>query len=138
VSPSQRPPEFFVDRSHGRHRVPTALRAAGWSLRTHHEIYGERDEGVPDVEWLELCGELDLPVLSKDRRIRYRPAEIEAIRRFGVRVFVLTSGSLRADEQAARFERSRLRIEEACLAAGPALFAVQKTRIVQVFPSQDG
>lgn len=137
MSPSQRPPEFFIDRSLGRHRVPEALRSAGWSLRTHHEVYGERDESVPDVEWLELCGKLDLAVLSKDRRIRYRPTEIDAIRRFGVRAFVLTSGSLRADEQAARFERSRLRIEEACVATGPALFAVQATRIVQVFPSQD-
>jgi len=137
VSPSPRPPEFFVDRSLGRHRVPEALRGAGWSLRTHHEVYGERDESVPDIEWLELCGQTGLPVLSKDRRIRYRPAEIEAIKRFGVRAFVLTSGSLRAFEQAARFERNRLRIEEACMGAGPALFAVQANRIVQVFPAQD-
>jgi hypothetical protein len=135
VSPSQRPPEFFLDRSLGRHRVPEALRGAGWSLRTHHEVYGERDEHISDVEWLELCGRLDLPVLSKDRRIRYRPAEIDAIRRFGVRAFVLTSGSLRADEQAGRFDRNRLRIEEACVAAGPALFAVQATRIVKIFPA---
>jgi hypothetical protein len=137
VSPSQRPLEFFVDRSLGRHRVPEALRGAGWTLRTHHEVYGERDEHVADVEWLELCGELGLPVLSKDRRIRYRPAEIEAIRRFEVRAFVLTSGSLRADEQAVRFERNRVRIEEACFAASPALFAVQANRIVKIFPSLD-
>jgi PIN like domain len=137
VSPSLRPPEFFVDRSLGRHRVPEALRWAGWSLRTHHEVYGERDEQVADVEWLELCGKLGLPVLSKDRRIRYRPAEIEAVKRFGVRAFVLTSGSLRVDEQAARFERSRLRIEEASGVAGPALFAVQAMRLIQVFPSRD-
>lgn len=138
MSPSQRPPEFFVDRSLGRHRVPEALRSVGWSLRTHHEIYGERDESVPDVEWLELCGKLDLAVLSKDRRIRYRPAEIDAISHFGVRAFVLTSGSLRAGEQAARFDHNRHRIEEACLQTGPALFAVHARRIVKVFPSQDG
>ena len=137
MSPSQRPPEFFIDRSLGRHRVPEALRGAGWALRTHHEVYGDRDERVADVEWLEFCGRLGLPVLSKDRRIRYRPAEIEAIRRFGVRAFVLTSGGLRADEQAERLERNRLRIEEACVAPGAALFAVQATRIVKVFPSAD-
>jgi hypothetical protein len=134
VSPSQRPPEFFVDRSLGRHRVPEALRSAGWPLRTHHEVYGERDERIRDVEWLELCGKLGLAVLSKDRRIRYRPTEIDAIRRFGVRAFVLTSGSLRAAEQAARFEHNRHRIEEACAGAGPALFAVHATRIVRIFP----
>lgn len=69
-------------------------------MRTHHEIYGERDEQVPDVEWLELCGRRMLPVLSKDRRLRYRPAEIEAIRCFSVCAFLLTSGSLLAAEQA--------------------------------------
>jgi len=135
VSRSQRPPEFFVDRSLGRHRVPEALRQAGWNLRTHHEIYGERDEGVADVEWLEFCGLHDLPVLSKDRRLRYRPAEIEAIRRFGVRAFVLTSGNLIASEQAARIDRSRTRIEQECLGAGAVIFAVHARRIVRIFPA---
>lgn len=103
-------------------------------LRTHHEVYGERDERVSDVEWLELCGRGSLPVLTKDRRLRYRPAEIEAIRRFGVRAFVLTGGSLRAIEQAARFQRSRLRIEAACAAPGPFVYAVHADRIVRIFP----
>jgi uncharacterized protein with PIN domain len=137
VSRSQRPLEFFVDRSLGRHRVAQALRSAGWTLRTHHEIYGERDEWVPDVEWLELCGNDDRPVLTKDRRLRYRPAEIAAIQRFGVRAFVLTAGSLRADEQAARFDRSRQRIDEACAVAGPFVYAVHAERIIRTFPPAD-
>jgi uncharacterized protein with PIN domain len=131
---SSRPLEFFVDYSLGRHRVAQALRAAGWLLRTHHEVYGERDEEVADEEWLELCGREGLPVLTKDRRLRYRPAEIAAIRRFGVRAFVLTGGSLTAAEQAARFERSRPRIEAACNACGPFVYAVQAERIVKIFP----
>jgi PIN like domain len=89
---------------------------------------------VPDVEWLELCGRRGLPVLSKDRRLRYRPAEIEAIRRFGVRAFLLTSGSLLAAEQAKRFDRNREDIERECSATGPAVYAVQPLRIVRVFP----
>ncbi len=135
MSRSRRPPEFFVDRSLGRHRVPGALRLAGWTLRTHHEVYGERDEQVPDIEWLELCGRRGLPVLSKDRRLRYRPAEIEAIRRFNVRAFLLTGGSLLAAEQAERFDRNREDIERECSTAGPAICAVQALRIVRIFPS---
>ena len=77
------PPEFFVDRSLGRHRVPAALRAAGWVLRTHHEVFGRRDEQVPDVEWLECCDREGLPMLSKDRRLRYSATEIAAVRRHG-------------------------------------------------------
>ncbi len=135
MSRSPQQPEFFVDRSLGRHLVPNALRDRGWVLRTHHGVYGERDEEIPDVEWLELCGSSDMPVLSKDRRLRYRPAEIDAIRRQGVRAFVLTAGSLSGVEQAARFDRSRARIEEACLAAGPFVYAVHANRIVRVFPA---
>jgi hypothetical protein len=135
VSHSRPPLEFFVDRSLGRHQVAQALRSAGWTLRTHHEVYGDRDEEVPDAEWLEFCGRERLPVLTKDRRLRYRPAEIHAIRRFGVRAFVLTAGSLRATEQAARFNRSRYRIEEASAAAGPFVYAVHADRIVRIFPA---
>lgn len=135
MPPSRRPPEFFLDRSLGRHQVAQALRTAGWTVRTHHEVYGDRDEDVPDVEWLELCGRERLPVLTKDRRLRYRPIEVEAIRRFGVRAFVLTAGSLRAVEQAARFDRNRRRIEEACQESGPFVFAVHAERIVRIFPA---
>ena len=86
MSPSPPQPEFFVDRSLGRHAVPHALRADGWLLRTHLEVFGSRDEEVPDTEWLEFCGNEGLIVLTKDQRIRYRPAEIEVAARFAVRI----------------------------------------------------
>ena len=129
-----RPPEFFVDRSLGRNRVAESLRGSGWNLLTHHEVFAERDEEVPDVEWLEYCGRQDLPVLSKDRRLRYRPEEIAAIRRHRVKAFVLTRGSLRAAEQAARFDRSREPILAACMDRGPFIYAVHADGIVRVFP----
>lgn len=135
MSHSRSQPEFFVDRSLGRIQVPVALRAVGWVLRTHFEAFGARDERVPDAEWLEMCGREDLPILSKDRRLRYRPQEIAAIRRHNVRAFVLTQGSLRAAEQVARLEANRAAIESACEARGPFVYAVHKDRIVRVFPS---
>ena len=134
MSPSPSPPEFFVDRSLGRLRVPSELRAAGWTLRTHAEVYPDRDEIVADVEWLELCGQEGWAVLSKDRRIRYRPAEIAAIRRFGVKAFVITSGNLTAKEQAARLVANAAAIEAACADRGPFVYSVQASRIVRIFP----
>lgn len=116
LSPSR--PEFFVDRNLAPRTVPAALRTAGWRLRTHAEVYGSRDEVVADVEWLELCGREELVVPSKDKRIRYRPAEIAAIRRFRVRAFVLTSGNLTAGEQVQRLLRNAAAIETACRARG--------------------
>ena len=130
--PSQ--PEYFVDRSLGRHRVPEALRAAGWILRTHYEVFGDRDEDVPDVEWLELCSREALVVLTADKRLRYRPEEIAAIRRHRVKAFVLVGGSLQAAEQVRRFERNRDRIAAACSEPGPFVYLVHAERIVRGFP----
>ena len=76
-----------------------------------------------------------MAVLTKDRRLRYRPAEIEAIRSFNVRAFVLTGGSLSAIEQAARFRRSRDRIVLASSEPGPFIYAVHVDRIARMFPS---
>lgn len=135
MSHSQPQPEFFVDRSLGRIQVPRDLRVVGWRVRTHFEVFGVRDEDVADTEWLEMCGQEDLPVLSKDRRLRYRPQEIAAIRRHRVKAFVLTQGSLRAVEQVQRLERNRAAIEAACTEIGPFVYAVHKDRIVRVFPS---
>lgn len=103
-------------------------------MRTHAEVYADRDEAVQDVEWLELCGREGLVVLSKDTRIRYRRAEIAAIRRFKVKAFVITSGSLTAAEQAARFIEHRSTIEASCDDPGPFVYAVQAKRIERVFP----
>jgi hypothetical protein len=134
VPPFPSRPEFFLDRSLGGLDVAEALRDAGWIIRTHFEVYGDRDEKVEDVEWLELCGREAWAALTMDRRIRYRPAEIAAIRRHRVKGFALTSANLTATEQAERFIRNGRRIEVACAQAGPFLYAVHATQIVRIFP----
>jgi hypothetical protein len=49
--PSASQPEFFVDRSLGRHLVPDGLRAAGAVVRTMADVYGERiGQGLADEE----------------------------------------------------------------------------------------
>lgn len=128
-------PEFFVDRSLGGRDVAEALRKAGWTLRTHIEVYGTRDEHVRDVEWLELCGREGWAVLTMDRRIRYHRAEIAAIRRHKVKAFALTSGNLTAANQAERFIRNADRIDAACEEPGPFVYAVHARRIVRIFPA---
>ena len=130
MSPSPSRPRYFTDRSLGRHDLPTTLRALDWELLTHHEVYGSRDEEVADVEWLEYCGRNNLPVLTKDKRLRHRPAEIAAIRAFGVRAFVLTSGTLRAEQQSERFHKNAKAIDAAAAGAGPMIYAVHAQRIV--------
>jgi len=135
VSRSPSRPEYFADRSLGRHRVADLLRDAGWFVHKHVEVFRERDESVSDLEWLEHCGRHQLVVLTKDRRLRYRPREIAAIRRYRVKAFVLTSGNLRAAEQARRFLDHAQPIEAACSDSGPFVYAVRADRIVRLFPS---
>jgi len=134
VPPSRSQPEFFIDRSLARRDVAESLRRAGWSVRTHLEVFGDRDERVPDVEWLELCGREDWVVLTMDRRIRYHRAEISAIRRHRVRAFALSSGNLSAPQQAQRFLDHEARIMAECEVSGPFVFAVQQRRLERIFP----
>ena len=112
------PPEFLIDRSLGRTTIAAGLRSAGWSVTTLFEIYGSAEESVADVDWLQLAAERDFVVLSKDKRIRKRPHELEAIMRLGVRAFVLTSGQLNGAEQVARYVDNEGRILAACEAPG--------------------
>lgn len=127
-------PEFFLDRSLARRVVAGMLRSTGWSIRTHIEVYGGRDQEVEDVEWLELCGRKDWIVLTMDRRIRYHRDEIAAIRRHRVRAFALASGNLRAMDQANRFLGNEARITAASADSGPFIYAVYADRIVRIFP----
>jgi hypothetical protein len=127
-------PEFFVDRSLGRHQVADALRQAGWKLRKHVEVFELRDERIADVEWLEYCGREGLIVLAKDRRLRYRPSEIAVIKNYRLKAFVLSSGNLKAAEQIRRFLDNAERIKAACTHTGPFIYSVHARRIVRLFP----
>jgi hypothetical protein len=83
------PPEFFIDRSLGRHAVPAALRKAGVPVHTMADVYGERvGQGLEDEEWLENAGHHGWAVLMKDAKIRYPPTELDALKTHRVRAFV--------------------------------------------------
>lgn len=102
--PSDSPPEFFIDRSLGRHIVPDALREASAIVHVMADVYGERvGQGLADTEWLSDAGEKGWVVLMKDDRVRYRPAELQALQDAGVRAFCLTNANLRGEEMAQRF-----------------------------------
>ncbi|HEX9993036.1 MAG TPA: hypothetical protein VGB14_08935 [Acidimicrobiales bacterium] len=128
-------PDLFLDRSLGRIAVPRLLRDAGLRLTTLAEHYGvPADESVGDEEWLELAGARGWVVFMKDARVRYRPAEREAVLRHRVRCFCLTSQSLPAAEMAARFVTNLPRITAACRRPGPFLYAVHPRRLERLLP----
>lgn len=123
-------PDLFLDRSLGRIKVPTLLRSAGLRLITLAEHYGiPADESVLDETWLELAGTEGWVVFMKDTRIRYNPAEREAVKSHQVRCFCLSSQSLTGDDMAARFLVNLNRITAACDEPGPFIYAVHKNRV---------
>lgn len=126
-------PDLFLDRSLGRIKVPTLLRDAGLRLVTLSEHYGiPTDETVPDQQWLELAGSQGWAVFMKDTRIRYNPAEREAVKTHDVRCFCLSSQSLTGDAMATRFLNNLTRIAAACERPGPYIYAVHKNRIEEL------
>lgn len=123
-------PDLFLDRSLGRIKVPALLRTAGLRLTTLAEHYGTpADEAVTDEEWLGLAGARGWVVFMKDTRVRYNPAEREAVKASRVRCFCLSNQNLSAADMANRFIDNLDAIAAACAAAGPMIYAVHRNRI---------
>lgn len=135
-SPSGSPPEYFVDRSLGSHVVPDALRDAGAVVYTMAEVYGERvGQGLADTEWLRDAGAHEWVVLLKDDKIRYRPAELEALTAAGVRAFCLTNANLGGRAMAERLVRQLPRIHEiATTEPGPYIYGIYVDGVRPLWP----
>jgi hypothetical protein len=67
------------------------LEAEGLRIELHDDHF---PQGTPDAVWLPVVGQRGWVVLTKDTRIRHRPAEKQALLGAGVRAFAFTSGSL--------------------------------------------
>jgi hypothetical protein len=79
---------IFIDRS-----IPRSVARAFQLVRD--DIRWLEDEfahDVPDTTWLRRCGEEGWLVISRDKRIRTRPAEHRAIVEWAVGTFVITVG----------------------------------------------
>lgn len=134
-SPEQPPPKFFLDRSLGRKAVPEALRVDGWSIVTLAEHYGvPADEKVADVNWIEEAAKQGWPILMKDKRIRHRQAEINAVVEHKARCFVITRGDLPSADMAIRFIANKAAILAAVAEPGPYIYSVQVDRLSRLYP----
>jgi hypothetical protein len=135
VPPHEQQPKFFLDRSLGRIAVPARLRAADWDLVTLAEHYGTpADEQIADVQWIEDAAIHGWPILMKDKRIRYRRAEIDAVAQHEAQCFVITRGDLTSAMMADRFQASKRAIYEAVNESGPFIYAVHSDRLELLYP----
>ena len=101
-------PVFFIDHCLGTQQVAARLRGEGVEARVLVE------EGFPedadDVEWLPIVASKGWAVLTKDKRIRRRAIEREAILASGAGAFVLVASGPRGEAIAEAFARAQPRM----------------------------
>jgi hypothetical protein len=132
------PPEYLVDRNIGS-SVITSLRAAGLTVHSLADLYGnDRSQQVTDPEWITLAGRRGFVALTKDKRIRHRPAESEAVLEAGVHLFALVAGNANLRETAAAFLAAEPRMAEiAANCGGGVIWVVHRDgRIVRQWPAE--
>ena len=106
---SRRKPEvvFFLDRCIESKTLVAALAAAGAVVKKHSDRFVGN---APDEDWLRVVGAKRRIVLTKDKRIRHRQNERNALMTAGVRAFVLTAGNLSGHDAAEVWVRHMARI----------------------------
>ena len=85
-----------------------------------------RDEEVADTEWITEAASRGWPILMKDKRIRHRSAEIEAV----------TRGDLTSADMVRRFITNKQAIFRATATPGPYIYSVQQDRLDQLYPKK--
>lgn len=98
---------FFLDRCLGKEPIRSRLRQTGAKVEVfdNHFRQDERDE-----IWLAAVAQRGWVVLTKDARIRRRPAERSALESSGAMVFILTSKNLNGEQIAQAFVKALPRI----------------------------
>jgi len=87
----------------GQKIIAGKLRQSGVHVEIHDDHF---PQNALDEDWLLEVGKREWIVLTKDDRIRYRPAALEAYRRNNVRVFIFGSGGMKAQEMADAFVKA--------------------------------
>ena len=77
--------KFFVDNNLGR-QLADGMRGFGENMM---HLLDEFPQDANDAEWLEYVGKNGLTLITRDKRIRWRPAELCALRTHKVGAFVL-------------------------------------------------
>jgi hypothetical protein len=98
------PPVFFIDHCLGTEKVAERLRQQGVDARVMIEE-GFRED-AEDVAWLPVVASRGWVILTKDKRIRRRAIEHDAIFASGAGAFILVAGGLGGDAIADAFVRA--------------------------------
>lgn len=90
-----------------------------------HEDLPEIPRGTDDLEWLPIVGARGFIVLTRERRIRSRPAELRAYHEHGVRsVWIGAKQDLGPHQQFEAFLKYEDRLRREIVKQGPGPWAV--------------
>lgn len=90
-----------------------------------HQRLQEVPLGTPDLDWMPVIAARDLVVLTRDRRIRSRPAELRAYWEFGIRsVWIGAKQDLGPQDQLELFLKHEVRLEREMIKRGPGRWAL--------------
>src|SRR5215831_132620 len=121
---------FFIDRSLGKKVIAERLRQNGVAVEIHDDHF---PQNALDEDWLAEVGKRGWIVLTKDDRIRYRPAALEAYRKHKVRVFIFGSGEMKAQEMADAFVKALPKISRFAIRKASPFFArISRSGLVSI------
>ena len=100
-------PTLFLDRNIGRHVIADRLRSEGMTVELHDDHLGQ---DAPDDEWIALAGRARWVAITKDKHIRHRAAELEAIKEHSAQVVVIRVKDATAQDIANVLVKGRHRI----------------------------
>jgi hypothetical protein len=133
-TPPKSRPVFFIDRSLGKKAIAERLRQTDIKVEIHDDHF---PQDAPDQEWLAQVGRRGWIVITKDDKIRYRPIEVAAYRANNLRVFILGSGELKAEEMAAAIVKAMPKILRLVARTAPPFFArITRTGSVSLMESR--
>jgi hypothetical protein len=90
-----------------------------------HEDLPEILLGTPDVDWMPVIAERNLVVLTRDKRIRTRPAELRAYWELGIRsVWIGAKQDLGPRDQLELFLKHETRLQREIIKRGPGPWAL--------------
>lgn len=85
--------------------------------------------GALDLEWMPIVGSRGFIAITRDRRIRTRPAELDAYLTHGIRsVWIGAKQDLRAHEQADLFIKHEERLQREIIKRGAGPWALAMNR----------
>lgn len=100
-------PTLFLDRCLGRKHFASLLRSAGLKVEVHDNYL---PQNAPDDDWIALVGRKGWVAITKDKRIRYRGAELKSVKDHKARIIVLRMKVATIEEMANLLIKARHQI----------------------------